>query len=71
MNITKGDKTIHPEWEHFYRFLESVRQSGKINMWGASLVLEDVFELSRSDASTVLTNWIHNYNELCEKYGWK
>lgn len=71
MEIIKGDKAIHSEWEHFYRFLESVRQTGKINMWGASLVLEDVFDLSRSEASTILTNWMHNYAELSTMYNWR
>ena len=71
MEIIKGDKTIHSEWKDYYLFLESLRQSGKINMWGASVVLEDVFDLSKSEASTILTNWMHNYAELSTMYNWR
>jgi hypothetical protein len=41
-------------------------------MWGASTLLKEFCpELSEDDAKGILCNWIHNYNKLSEKYGWR
>lgn len=43
-------------------FLESLRQSGETNMYGAAPYLMREFGMSRDEANTVLTDWMTNYN---------
>lgn len=73
MEFVKGDRTVHtePEWENYYHFLENLRQSCVCNMWGATVYLEDTYNLTHEDASVILCNWIENYQELNKKYGWR
>lgn len=59
--------------EHFnyYETLEKIRKSGECNMWGAASVLQEIyFELSKQEAASILTEWMHNYDELSELFGW-
>jgi hypothetical protein len=64
---------IKEEWEEYYKTLEAIRRTGVCNMWGAGIYLKECFpdELSEQTANNVLVNWIHNYNELNQKYGWQ
>jgi hypothetical protein len=64
---------IKEEWEEYYKTLEAIRRTGVCNMWGAGIYLKECFpdELSEQTANNVLDNWIHNYNELNQKYGWQ
>lgn len=71
MEIVKGDKTIHSEWEHFYKFLELLRQSGVCNMFGATPYLQEGYHLTYDESVMVLCNWMHNYKELNKMYGWR
>ena len=63
---------IKEEWEEYYKVLEGIRKSGICNMWGASIYLKEFRpELSNKESQAILCNWIHNYNALNEKYGWR
>ena len=63
--------SIKPEWEKHYQTLERIRQSGITNMFGASPYLAAMNNISEELALDVLGNWMHNYDELCKKYGWR
>lgn len=59
---------MREEWKEYYLFLELVRESGAINMFGARPYLEETFDLDRKTASEVLSNWMTNYKEIKAKY---
>ena len=44
-------------------FLNSLRESGQINMFGAAPYIEDTFEVERAEAVRLLTLWMKNFNE--------
>ena len=46
----------------YWIFLENVRRSGVINMFGAAPYLEEIFGLSKKEAREVLADWMANYN---------
>jgi hypothetical protein len=41
-----------------FRFLNQLRASGSINMFGASPVLAEMFNISSKEARVVLTQWM-------------
>lgn len=69
------DNTKYPikeEWEVYYNTLEAIRKSGITNMYGAAPYLEEFYpELSKDESREILCNWMANYSELNEKYGWR
>lgn len=63
---------IKEEWDEYYKVLEGIRRTGVCNMFGASPYLQEFCpELSKKEADEILCNWMHNYKELAEKYGWR
>ena len=52
------------EWIEYYRYLEDLRQSGVVNMYGATPYLQEAYNLSYNDAKTILLNWMENYDEI-------
>lgn len=68
----KEKHPIREEWEEQYVFLEALRRTGKVNMWGAGIYLEEVFhKKSKEELKEVHLSWIANYDELSQKYGWR
>jgi hypothetical protein len=49
--------------DKYYQYLEELRDSGEINMWGAGAHLEAEFDLSRKEAKDVLLTWIRSFNK--------
>ncbi len=49
--------------EELFKFLDNVRESGKINMFGAAPVLQEVYGLSRREARNILLEWIDTFAE--------
>jgi len=43
--------------KEMFTFLDDLRLSGKINMWGAPKVLEEAFDLSPEEAKQVFIRW--------------
>ena len=43
--------------EEIFEYLEELRQSGIVNMYGAGAFLEDDFDLNKSRASQLLLEW--------------
>lgn len=62
--------SYNPEWQDCYQFLEDLRQSGVVNMYGASPMLntfiEHTYEENAPTASAVLASWMNNYDALVE-----
>lgn len=64
---------IKEEWEEYYMTLEAIRRTGVVNMWGAHPYLRECYSstMTNKEAQEILCNWIHNYNQLAEKYNWR
>ena len=54
------------EWIPHYIYLESLRQSGVTNMFGASPYLEQARGLSKTESISVLSSWMEHYSALKE-----
>lgn len=46
----------------YWIYLEELRQSGIVNMYGAVPYLQEEFGLNKKDASEILFDWMKNYN---------
>lgn len=44
-------------------YLIALRDSGVVNMWGATPFLEEYFEISYEDAKGILLQWIKSFND--------
>lgn len=52
-------------WKDYFKYLENLRQSGIVNMFGAVPYLRDEFpELSYDEAKSVLVYWMEHYGEI-------
>lgn len=49
--------------EDISSFLDAVRESGKINMFGAVPYVEDSFDLSKKDARAATVYWMENFGK--------
>lgn len=47
----------------YFEYLEYLRESGKINMFGAVPYLAKAFDLPRQDASQIFWEWARTYGE--------
>jgi hypothetical protein len=52
--------------EIIFKYLEALRDSGAINMWGAGAYLEDEFGLTRREAKAALLDWFESFNRQGE-----
>ena len=60
-----SEKKYNEEWIEYYQYLENLRQSGVVNMYGAAPYLEAVFDGDEGfNAQRVLGSWMKNYNAL-------
>lgn len=48
--------------EEYYNYLENLRRSGIVNMFGAAPYLAGEFGLKMREARRILTSWMSNYN---------
>ena len=44
--------------EGYFEFLDDLRESGDINMFGAAPVLAEMFDLSKFEARDILSAWM-------------
>jgi hypothetical protein len=49
--------------EEMFVYLDNIRESGKINMFGAGPYLQDAFGLSRYEAKDILLEWMSTFSE--------
>lgn len=59
------------KYEAEFKYLESLRSSGVVNMYGAAPHLTAAFAIDKREARTVLDDWMTRYDELSKKYGWR
>ena len=48
--------------EFYFEFLNELRESGQINMFGAPRVLQDEFGLNKHEARDIVTAWMETFN---------
>lgn len=46
----------------YWIYLEELRRSGVTNMYGAASYLMDAFDLTHNEATSILADWMRNYN---------
>ena len=49
--------------EIVYEFLDELRESGTVNMFGASSDLQDEFGFDKSTCRSLLSDWMNQYEE--------
>lgn len=47
--------------EFYFEFLNALRESGQINMFGAPHVLQDEFGLEKHEAREIVTAWMKQF----------
>jgi hypothetical protein len=52
--------------EHF-QYLDDLRESGRTNMWGAAVYLEDEMDVPHLDAQKFLIHWMKTFEERHEQ----
>ena len=45
----------------YKEFLDGLRESGKVNMFGASPYLAEMFGLDKSEAQSVVAQWMESF----------
>lgn len=46
-----------------FEYLDALRLSGEVNMFGAGASLQDAFVITAKEASTLLAEWMRTYGE--------
>jgi len=49
--------------EEYFVYLDNIRETGAINMFGAGPYLQDAFGLSRYEARDILVEWMDTFVE--------
>lgn len=47
--------------EQYFAFLDIIRESGQINMFGAAPVLQEVYGLTRQESRKILLEWMDTF----------
>lgn len=47
--------------EEYFRFLNRLRDSGQINMFGAVPYLQEAFDLNRNEAKNIMLKWMESF----------
>lgn len=58
---------MKPTQDTVNKFLDSIRASGHINMFGAGSVLQQAFDLNRYEARDMLKVWMQTFESRVEK----
>jgi hypothetical protein len=58
-------KEVRPEvaTDEVLEYLDSLRESGVTNMFGAGPWLENEFDMDKADATAALLYWMHTFSE--------
>jgi hypothetical protein len=51
------------EQEVYFEFLDALRRSGQINMFGAPPYLQEVFGLKKYEARDIVVAWMESFSE--------
>jgi len=60
-NKLKGELKI--EKESYFEYLDDLRESGVVNMYGAVPYLMNDFLLGQEEASNILNEWMRTFSE--------
>ena len=55
----------------YFIFLDNLRESGVVNMFGASEYVSDEFGISKSEARKILTDWMMAYGKTWDRQNHK
>ena len=58
-----NERIEEPSIEEIFEYLDALRESGSINMFGAGPYLQDVFGLTRAQAWEYLIDWMESFNK--------
>ena len=47
--------------DSYFDFLDTLKESGQINMFGAASVLVDVFDINKFEARDIVAAWMKSY----------
>ena len=56
--------------DKYFAFLDSVREGGTINMFGAGPCLQDMFGMGKTESRKVLKEWMETYEERHNRMKW-
>ena len=51
------------EYYEEFEYLNTLRESGVTNMFGASPYLQQAFDISKNEAKTILALWMNSFKE--------
>jgi hypothetical protein len=51
------------EKEEMFDYLDNLRESGVVNMFGATPYVQEAFDLTKSEARAILKEWMENYGK--------
>jgi uncharacterized protein YciI len=60
-NIKQENDMNNEQRPATFRYLDSLRKSGRINMFGAAPHLAEAFGLSKNEAREVLRQWMESF----------
>jgi len=49
--------------EHYFKYLDKLRESGNINMFSSGPYLQEAFDLNRTEAKQIVIEWMETFNE--------
>ena len=49
--------------EDYFEFLDNLRESGQVNMFGAGQVLQEVYGMNRHEAREVVAAWMEQFGK--------
>ncbi len=52
--------------EHYFVYLDCIRETGKVNMFGAAPYLQEEFGLSRHEAKDIILAWMESFSRRME-----
>jgi hypothetical protein len=58
-----GVKMVITEKETMFQYLDDLRESGQVNMFGSGAYLQSAFGLSRYEAKDVVLEWMKTFGE--------
>ena len=60
---TSALKNKEYSMEEYFEFLDDLRESGAINMYGAAGVLVEVFAIPKQEARDILSAWMKQFRK--------
>ena len=62
VQVKKDFYIMQIEKSEMFEYLDTLRESGVTNMFGAGQYLEQAFDIDRREAKTVLLEWMNQYS---------